>query len=71
MNILPHNEHDGQMLYTVIEKFFAMFRVGDLLHKCNAGNEKGVPVMKVFRYLTNNVFNHRSMYMQLKTKSFE
>ena len=70
MTIVPYNDHDGQMLCTVIEKFFSMFHVGELLRKCNAGKEKGVPVMKIFRYLTANVFNARSMYMQIQTKSF-
>lgn len=78
MTIIPQNDHDGQVLCTVIEnffctvieKFFASFHVGKLLRKCNASKEKGVPVMKVFRYIVSNVFNAKSMYMQIRTDSY-
>ena len=35
------------------------------------GKEKGVPIMKVFRYLLCIVFADRNMYMQLKTDAFK
>ena len=70
MTIIPHNDRDGQMLCTVIENFLSMFHVGKLLRKAGAGKEKGVPVMKVFRYALGNVFNSRSMYMQMRTESY-
>ena len=70
MTILPHNDRDGQRLCTVIENFLSIFHVGKLLRKCNAGKEKGVPVMKIFRYIIGNVFNSRSMYMQIRTDSY-
>lgn len=70
MTMIPHNDCDGQMLYTVIEKFLSMFHVGKLLRKTGAGKEKGVPVMKIFRYALGNVFNSRSMYMQMRTESY-
>ena len=70
MTIIPQNEHDGQMLCSAIERFLSLFSVGRLLRKCNAGKEKGIPVMKIFRYMIGNVFNARSMYMQIRTNSF-
>lgn len=47
-----------------------MFHVGKLLRKAGACKEKGVPVMKIFRYALRNVFNSRSMYMQMRTESY-
>lgn len=70
MTIIPQNERDGQLLCSVIEKFLSTFHVGNLLRKCNASKEKGVPVMKIFRYMIGNVFNARSMYMQIRTDSY-
>ncbi len=70
MTIIPQNDRDGQMLCTVIENFLSIFHVGKLLRKCNASKEKGVPVMKIFRYMIGNVFNARSMYMQIRTDSY-
>ena len=70
MTILPQTDRDGQMLSTAIDRFLKMFLVGDILRKCNAGKEKGVPVMKIFRYMMSNVFNARSMYMQIKTDAY-
>ncbi|MBP3896683.1 MAG: transposase [Mogibacterium sp.] len=71
MTILPQNDHDGQMLSTSIDRFLKMFLVGDILRRCNARKEKGVPVMKIFRYLMSNVFNARSMYMQMRTDAYQ
>ena len=47
-----------------------MFHVGKLLRKAGACKEKGVPVMKIFRYALGNVFNSLSMYMQMRTESY-
>ena len=47
------------------------FHLGRLLFKCNAGKEKGVPVMDIFRYLFCMMFSDRSIYMQMKTGTFE
>ena len=46
---------------------FVRFKVGNLLRKCNAQKEKGVPVLQIFKYKLCNVFADRSMYMQQKT----
>lgn len=68
-SILPQ-EQDGQELFNAISSFFCRFRVGNLLRKCNAQKEKGVPVLNIFKYKLCNVFSDRSMYMQQKTGSF-
>ena len=69
ISILPQDK-DGQELFNAISTFFSTFRIGNLLHKCNAQKEKGVPVIDIFKYKLCNVFADRSMYMQQKTGSF-
>ena len=68
-SIVPH-DHDGQELFNAISSFFSQFKVGNLLRKCNAQKEKGVPVLQIFKYKLCNVFADRSMYMQQKTGSY-
>ena len=68
-SILPQDQ-DGQVLFNAISLFFSMFKISDLLKKCNARKEKGVPVLSIFKYKLCNVFSDRSMYMQQKTGSF-
>jgi hypothetical protein len=68
-SILPQDQ-DGQELYHAISSFFSRFHIGDLLRKCNAQKEKGVPVIRIFKYKLCNVFADRSMYMQQKTGSY-
>ena len=70
ISILPQ-DHDGQELYNAISLFFFNFKIGNLLRKCNAQKEKGVPVLDIFKYKLCNVFSDRSMYMQQKTGSFK
>ena len=69
-SIVPH-DHDGQELFNAISSFFSQFKVGNLLRKCNAQKEKGVPVLQIFKYKLCNVFADRSMYMQQKTGSYQ
>lgn len=68
-SILPQDKN-GQELFHAISAFFDGFQVGKLLRKCNAQKEKGVPILKLFKYKLCNVFADRSMYMQQKTGSF-
>lgn len=68
-SILPQ-DHDRQELFNAISSFFSRFKVGNLLRKCNAQKEKGVPVLQIFKYKLCNVFADRSMYMQQKTGSY-
>ena len=70
ISILPQDK-DGQELFNAISTFFSTFRIGNLLHKCNAQKEKGVPVIDIFKYKLCNVFADRSMYKQQKTGSFK
>ncbi len=71
MNSIPQTDQDWNESTSFVTRFLSEFHVGRLLRKCNAGKEKGVPVMEVFRYLLNLIFSDRSMYMQMKTGTFE
>lgn len=71
MNILPQFDQDGQSVSTSIDTFIKKFQVGKLLRQCNANKEKGVPVMKILIYMISNIFNSRSMYMQMKTGVYQ
>ncbi|MBR4586680.1 MAG: transposase [Lachnospiraceae bacterium] len=53
-----------------ISSFFSKYHIGNLLCKCNANKEKGVPVIRIFTYKLCNVFKKASMYMQMKTDSY-
>ena len=70
ISILPQDQ-DGQEIYNAISLFFSNFKIGNLLRKCNAQKEKGVPVLDIFKYKLCNAFSDRSMYMQQKTGSFK
>ena len=69
-SILPQDQ-DGQDLFNAISSFFRIFGIGNLLRKCNAQKEKGIPILDIFKYKLCNVFSDRSMYMQQKTGSFK
>ncbi len=49
---------------------FCTFGIRNLLCKCNAQKEKGVPVLDIFKYKLYNVFSDRNMYMQQKPSFF-
>ena len=69
MSIIPQNQKDEE-LFNTISRFFKIFRIGDLLRKCNACKQKGVPTLEIFKYKLCNIFSDRSMYMQMKTNSY-
>ena len=71
MSSIPQKNHVENEVSDFVTKFFADFQVGRLLFKCNAGKEKGIPVMNIFRYLLCLIFSDRSMYMQMKTNTFQ
>ena len=71
MSSIPQNTESEQHLEGTINNFIFTYKLRNLLLSCNAGKEKGVPIMKVFRYLLCIVFADRSMYMQLKTDAFK
>lgn len=70
MSIVSQNQQEEE-LFNTISSFFKAFKIGDLLRKCNAYKQKGVPVLDIFKYKLCNIFSDRSMYMQMKTKSFK
>ena len=69
MSIISQNQQDEE-LFNTITSFFKTFKIGDLLRKCNACKQKGVPVLDIFKYKLCNIFSDRSMYMQMKTNSY-
>lgn len=71
MSSIPQITDDGNSVSDFATKFMKRFHIGCLLFKCNAGKEKGVPVMDIFRYLFCMMFSDRSIYMQMKTGTFE
>lgn len=71
LNSIITQDQDGKNLFNAISSFFCTFGIGNLLRKCNAQKEKGVPVIDIFKYKLCNVFADRSMYMQQKTGSFK
>ena len=71
MSSIPQNAHNENDISSFVSKFIKDFQVGRLLFKCNAGKEKGIPVMDLFRYLLCLIFSDRSMYMQMKTGVFQ
>ena len=71
MSSIPQTKESEQQLEGTINKFISSYKIRQLLISCNAGKEKGIPIMKVFRYLLCIVFADRSMYMQLKTNAFK
>lgn len=70
MSSIPQITDNGNNISDFATKFIKRFNVGRLLFKCNAGKEKGIPVMDIFRYLFCMVFSDRSIYMQMKTNTF-
>ena len=58
ISILPQDK-DGQELFNAISSFFSGFGIGNLLRKCNAQKENGVPVLDIFKYKLCNVFADR------------
>ena len=59
--ILPQEQNKHEIFDTV-SSFFKDFHIGNLLKRCNALKEKGVPVLDIFKYKLCNVFADRSMY---------
>ena len=70
MSSIPQATDNGNSVSDFATKFMQRFHLGKLLFKCNAGKEKGIPVMDVFRFLFCMMFSDRSFYMQVKTGTF-
>ena len=71
MSILPQNSCNEAAVFDCVHRFFSDHHVGDLLNRCNGTKEQGVPAISLLRYRLGNVFAGRSMYMQLRTGSFQ
>lgn len=67
LNSIITQDQDGQKVYNAISSFFSSFGIGELLRRCNAQKEKGIPILDIFKYKLCNIFSGRSMYMQQKT----
>ena len=67
MNIIAHDVENGKSVSTKIIKFFQRFHVGEILRKCNAYKEKGIPAITVFLYLFQLAFRNRSMYLDMRS----
>ncbi len=71
MSSMPQIADGGNSVSDFATKFMKKLHIGRLLFKCNAGKEKGIPVIDIFRYLFCMMFSDRSIYMQMKTGTFE
>ena len=71
MSSIPQTTDHGNNVSDFATQFMKRFHIGKLLFKCNAGKEKGIPIMDIFRYLFCMMFSDRSSYMQMKTGTFE
>ena len=71
MSIITQEYEKNQACESRISRFFSTYKIGDLLRKCGAGKEKGIAVVRIFRYLLCLMFSDRSMYMQITTKRFK
>ena len=49
ISIIPQDQ-DGQEVFNAISSFLCKFGIGNLLRKCNAQKEKGVPVIDIIKY---------------------
>ena len=65
MSSIPHNQNKVNEVFDFAAKFISEFQIGKLLFKCNAGKEKGIPVMTIFRYLLCLLFSGRSVRIPL------
>ena len=71
MSSIPQTTDNGNNVSDFATKFMKRFHLSRLLFKCNAGKEKGIPAMDIFRFLFCMMFSDRSVYMQMKTGTFE
>ena len=68
MNSIAYDVENEKTVSTKISQFFQRFRVGEILRKCNAYKEKGIPVITVILYLFQLVFRNRSMYLDMQSE---
>lgn len=61
--MIAQSEASEQQIASVTQRFAKKFRVGSLLRRCNAGKQKGIPVVRVFLAVLAVVFSGCSMYL--------
>ena len=66
-SIAQISENEQMEIAGSLKKFFADYKVRDLLKACRAEKQKGHSAFEIFRYLLCLVFCDRSMYMQIMT----
>ena len=71
MSSIPQTTENGNSVSDFATKFMKRFHVGRLLFRCNAGKVKGISVTDIFRFLFCMMFSDRSVYMQMKTGTYE
>jgi len=71
MSSISHNQKNVSAVTLTIMNFFAAYKIGGLLKKSNACKQKGISAVEIFKYLFSNMFEDRSMYMQLVTGTFK
>lgn len=68
MNNIAYDIENEKRVSRKITQFFQRFCVGEILRKCNAYKEHGIPVITVFLYLFQLAFRNRSMYMDMQSE---
>ena len=68
--IIPENNKNAITVTSSILNFFIEYKLTSILQQCNAYKIKGLSAAEIFKYLLTNVFEDRSMYMQLTTGKF-
>lgn len=68
MNNIAYDVENEKNISKKITQFFQRFHIGELLRKCNAYKELGIPVMTIFLYLFQLAFRNRSMYMDMQSE---
>lgn len=71
MSIITQNTDKEVAILDCVHRFFSDHHVGRLLKSCNGTKEKGISAISLLRYRLGNIFADRSMYMQLRTRSFK
>ena len=66
-SIAQISENEQSEITGTLKKFFADYKVRNLLKACCAEKQKGHSAFEIFRYLLCLVFCDRSMYMQIMT----
>lgn len=67
MAIITHQYENEQHFSGRVKDFLQRFQIGEILRKCNAYKQSGIPVVAVVTYLFCLVFRNRSMYLDMLT----